>query len=233
LNRILTLVIFGALISCGLIASASAQSGFNRLNFTAGGGPGIGKDDVAAYVGNSPQATLGAGWNFNRMFGVDAEYMYYALGFRPGVIKYQALPGQSGHMNSISLNGIVTVPKHFYKAGAYGIAGIGFYDRSVKLARAQFLPNGYPMQPAWRWWDLNWVDNGSGAVIEQPTSGPPFGETMSSNSKIAGGFNFGGGITYPLSHLNRTKVFVEFRYHRAYQSDGKTIVMPITVGLRW
>jgi hypothetical protein len=235
LNRILTLVIFGALISCGLIASASAQSVFNRLNFTAGGGPGIGRDDVASYVGNSPQATVGAGWNFNRMFGVDAEYMYYALGFRPSVIQSQALPGQSGHMNSISLNGIITVPRHFNKLGAYGIAGIGFYDRSMKLAHSQFLPNGTPMQPAWRWWDLNWVDNNpaQGPVIEQPTPGPPFGETMSSNSKIAGGFNFGGGITYPISHLNRTKVFFEFRYHRAYQSDGKTIVMPITVGLRW
>ncbi|MFY9844500.1 MAG: outer membrane beta-barrel protein [Terriglobales bacterium] len=230
------------LIFCGLIASASAQTesaptkNFNRFNFTAGGVLGIGKDDVASYVGNSPQATFGAGMNYSRLVGFDAEYMYYDLGFRSNVIKDQALPGQSGHMQSFSLDAIVTVPKHLWTIGAYGIFGVGFYDRSVKLAHPQFLANGTPMQPAWRWWDLNWVDNNpaAGPVIQQPgPPGPPFGETMSSNSKIAGGFNFGGGVTYPLNRLKNAKLFVEFRYHRAYQSDGQTIVMPITVGLRW
>jgi len=56
---------------------------------------------------------------------------------------------------------------------------------------------------------------------------------MSSNTKDAGGFNFGGGINYRLNHLHDSRVYLEYRYHRAYQSDGKTIVMPITVGLRW
>ena len=58
-------------------------------------------------------------------------------------------------------------------------------------------------------------------------------QTMSSNSKDAGGFNFGGGVTYRLNHLHNSKLYIEGRYHRAYQSDGKTIVFPITVGLRW
>ncbi len=230
-NRILFLLAF-----CGLIASASAQSNFNRFNFTAGGGLGIGRADVASYVGNSNFGVAGGGINFNRMFGMDAEYMYYDLGFRPGVKLSQALPDQGGNMQSISLDGIVTVPRHFGKLGAYGIFGLGFYRRSVSLARSQFLANGTPMQPAWRWWDLNWVDTNPavGPVIQQPgPPGPPFGETMSSNSKDAGGFNYGGGLTYRLNHLHNSKLYVEWRYHRAYQSDGKTIVMPITVGLRW
>ena len=58
-------------------------------------------------------------------------------------------------------------------------------------------------------------------------------QALSSLSKDAGGFNYGVGVTYPLNALNKAKVFLEFRYHRAYQSDGQTIVMPITVGLRW
>ncbi len=56
---------------------------------------------------------------------------------------------------------------------------------------------------------------------------------MSSNSKVAGGFNYGGGLTYRLNHLHNAKLYLEWRYHRAYQSDGKTIVMPVTVGFRW
>jgi len=106
-NRILFLLAF-----CGLIASASAQSTFNRFNFTAGLGEGIGRDDVASYVGNSFQGVAGAGINFTRMFGIDAEYMYYSLDFRPSVELSQSLNNQSGNMQSISLDGIVNVPRH-------------------------------------------------------------------------------------------------------------------------
>jgi hypothetical protein len=216
------------------VASASAQSTLSRLSYSFGGGPGIGRDDVASFVGNSGQAEFGVGMRLNRLFSVDAEYMYYGLGFRPNVIQQQSLPGQSGHMNSFSLDGIVNVPRHLGKFGAYGIFGVGLYDRSVSLSHSQFLPNGTPWQPAWLWWGLYTVNYGYGPVIQQPgPPGPPYGETMSSNSLIAGGFNYGGGVTYALNHLRNAKFFVEWRYHRAYQSDGKTIVMPVTFGLRW
>lgn len=227
-NRILWLLVF-----CGLVASASAQSNFNRYNFTAGGGLGIGRGDVASYVGNSFQAVVGGGMNFTRMFGADAEYMYYDLGFRPSVEKNQGLANQSGHMQSVSLNGIVNVPRHIGKWGAYGIFGIGFYDRSVALAHSQPLTPGTPCQPAWTWWDLNC---GLNNFIVTP-------QTMSSNSKVAGGFNYGGGLTRRLSSLHGAKFYMEWRYHRAYTHDVaddnfgardlKTIVMPVTVGFRW
>lgn len=213
-NRILLLFTF-----CGLIATASAQSNFNRYSFSVGGGLGIGKDDVAGYVGNSPNAVFGAGMNFTRMFGMDAEYMYYNLDFRPSVIVNQILPDQSGRMQSFSLDGIVNVPKHLGKFAAYGIFGLGFYDRSVSLLHSQTLGAPQPCQPAWRWWDLNCPITTT--------------QTMSSNSRVAGGFNYGGGVTYSLNRFDHAKVYIEWRYHRAYQADGQTIVMPITVGLRW
>jgi hypothetical protein len=216
-NRILVFLAF-----CGIAAAASAQSNFNRYNFTVGGGPGIGKGEVAAFVGNSDQVVLGGGMNFSRMFGVDAEYMYYNLSFRPSVIQNQNLPGAGGHLQSISLDGIVNVPRHLGKFGAYGIFGIGFYRRSVS-ANTQMLQTNYICQPAWvRWWDINCL-NGS----------PQTPQTLSSFSRDAGGFNYGGGLTYRLNHLHNSKLYIEYRYHRAYQADGQTIVLPITVGLRW
>jgi opacity protein-like surface antigen len=215
-NRILFLLAF-----CGLIASASAQSNFNRFNLTAGGGLGIGRGDVASFVGNSFHGVAGGGINFSRMFGMDAEYMYYDLNFRPSVKLGRSLPDQSGNMQSISLDGIVHAPLHS-KFGAYGIFGVGFYRRSVSVP-SRTIQAGTIYQPAWRWWDLTRDINGN----------PIAGQIMSSNSKDAGGFNWGGGVTYRLNHLHSSKIFIEWRYHRAYQSDGKTIVMPITVGLRW
>ena len=215
-NRILL-----GLVICGLIASASAQSDFNRFNFNVGGGLGIGRSYVSAFVGNSYHGVAGGGINFSRMFGVDAEYMYYNLALRPSVIANQSLPGAGGHLQSITVNGIVNVPRHFNKWGAYGILGVGFYQRSVS-ARSQLLTPGTICQDAWvRWWDIS-CTNGA---IQSP-------QTMSSRTKDAGGFNAGGGITYPLTRLH-SKFYLEGRYHRAYQSDGKTIVIPITFGLRW
>jgi outer membrane protein with beta-barrel domain len=209
------------LVFCGLIASASAQSNFNRFNFTVGGGLGIGRGEVAGFVGNSYHGVVGGGMNFSRMFGMDAEYMYYDLGLRPSVSQSQSLNGATGNMQSISLNGIVNAPLHS-KFGAYGIFGVGFYRRSVS-ANKELLPFGATCQPAWaRWWGIDCVNN-----QVQPQ------QTLSSFSRDAGGFNVGGGVTYRLSRLYSTKLFIEGRYHRAYHSDGQTIVFPITVGLRW
>jgi outer membrane protein with beta-barrel domain len=216
-NRILFLLAF-----CGLIASASAQSNFNRFNFTAGGGLGLGRGDVASFVGKSHFGVAGGGVNFSRLFGVDAEYMYYNLDFKPSLMRSQSLADQSGRMQSISLDGIVTAPWHHGKLGAYGIFGVGFYRRSVSVPSRTLGP-GTIYQPAWKWWDIQ--RDASGAIIP--------GQTMSSNSKDAGGFNWGGGVTYRLNHLHNSKVYIEYRYHRAYHSDGKTIVVPIAIGLRW
>jgi hypothetical protein len=169
---------------------------------------------------------VGGGWNFSRMFGVDAEYMFYDLSFRPSVIRSQSLTHPSGHMQSISLDAIVNVPRHFGKLGGYGIFGGGFYRRSVSQTNQPLQPFA-TCQPVWgRWWDINCI----GSVVPPP---PAPAQSLSSLSKDAGGFNFGGGATYPLNSLNNAKLFFEVRYHRAYHSDGQTIVMPITVGLRW
>jgi Outer membrane protein beta-barrel domain len=224
-NRILIL-----LVLCGIAVSASAQSDFSRYNFTAGGGLGIGRGEVAAFVGNSGHAVLGGGMNFNKMFGADAEYMFYNLSFRPSVIQGQSLKnGASGHMQSVSLDGLVNVPYHVGKLGAYGILGVGFYRRSVSANHVP-LPSLAPCQQAWvQWWDVNCI--GNNPPIIPPAPAPA--QTLSSFSKDAGGFNFGGGLTYRVDYLDRAKLFLEFRYHRAYHSDGHTIVMPITVGLRW
>jgi Outer membrane protein beta-barrel domain len=213
------LVLFS--LFCGLIASASAQSDFDRFTFSAGGGLGVGRSYVSAFVGNSLHGVAGAGINFNRLLGIDAEYMYYDLALRPSVSFNQSLPDASGNLQSISVNGIINVPRHLGKWGAYGIFGVGFYRRSVS-ARSQLLSPGTICQDAWvRWWDVNCING----AVQSP-------QTMSSNTRDAGGFNYGGGITYPIPRLH-SKFFLEGRYHRAYQSDGKTIVLPITLGLRW
>jgi Outer membrane protein beta-barrel domain len=211
-----------------VVASAWAQSDeqpkFPRYNFNVGGGLGIGQGVVANFVGNSFQATGGAGMNFNRIFGFSGEYMYYNLNLRPYVRNSQNLPNATGSMSSASLNGLVRSPYHLGRFGTYGIFGVGFFRRTETTH--QFLQVGTICQPAYVWWDV--YCTGNPLSVQNPA-----GVTLSSFSKIAGGYNYGGGITYNLNRWHRAKVYAEWRHQKAYHSDVQTVVWPVTVGLRW
>jgi hypothetical protein len=210
---------------CGLwIAGASAQTNFSRFNIDAGGGFAIGRGDVANFTGTSYNGVVGGGLNLSRKFGVNAEYMYYNLAFKDNVINQQSLPGAKGHLQSVTLNGIYTYPLH-NRWGVYGIGGFGWYQRSVS-ARSEVLSAGTACQPAWIWWGITCTNGHSGFVS------PP-GQTLSSRTLDAIGFDYGGGITYRLPFAHHAKLFAEGRYHRAYTSDVETIVFPVTFGLRW
>lgn len=229
-HRVLSLLVFLAFALLTVSAQETpapeapvAAPSFRRFTFNVGGGLGIGKGDVGRFVGSSYNGVAGAGMNFSRFFGFNAEYMYYGLPFKDSV-RLQQFAGHStsGSVQSASLNGIVT-PLHGHLS-VYGIFGVGFYARNVSSTLGA-VPKGALCQPAWRWWD------------DVCTLTPPFSlvrqETISSNTKDAGGFNFGGGFTYRLKYMHHAKFYVEGRYHRAYHSDGQTTFLPVTVGLRW
>ena len=208
------------------IATASAQSTLKRFNFNVGGGLGIGRGDVGKLVGASPHGEAGFGMNVSRRFGFDAEYMYYDLPLKPSVIQNQfLLPGAGGNVQSGTLNGIVKMP---FFGRAYGIFGVGWYQRNVSNRREPLSP-GTACQPAWRWWDLTCVASSNFGPSVIPNSPA---QAISSNSKGAGGFNAGAGVTYPFKRLH-AKWYLEARYHRAYHSDGQTSFIPVTIGLRW
>jgi opacity protein-like surface antigen len=194
------------------------------LNFDVGGGLGIGRGAVGSFVGGSYFGEAGGGLNLSRMFGFNGEYMYYDLPLKPSLINL-GIPGASGHLHAATLNLIVNAPLQG-RLGAYGIGGVGFYRRSVS-ANEETLLSGASCLGPFVWWGIHCVTSNSGISIVSPS------QTLSSFSKDAGGFNFGGGVTYRLNHLRRAKVFVEARYHRAYHSDRQTTFLPVAVGLRW
>jgi Outer membrane protein beta-barrel domain len=223
-KRTLLWMIFAAL-SIG--STAAQEQKFPRYNFDIGGGYGLGRGDVSRFVGDSYQIEGGAGLNFSRIFGFNAEYMYYSLNLKPSVANSQSINNPSGHMNSWSLDGLVRSPVHLGDWGGYGIFGVGFYQRTVSSTTG-LIHAGAPCQQAWVWWDIYCVAQ----------SGFPYGAVLTaqpllSNTKVAGGFNVGGGITYRLHHFHNANLFAEFRYHRAYTSDVETSVMPISAGFRW
>ncbi|MFZ0478169.1 MAG: outer membrane beta-barrel protein [Terriglobales bacterium] len=227
-NRTLVLLVFVGMMATSALAQFEGESHYPRFNFNAGGGYGIGRGDVGSFVGNSFFGVGGAGVNFGRVFGVSGEFMYYDLGIRPYVRETQGLQSTSGSLQSFSLNGIVRAPYSFSKLSGYGIFGVGFYDRRVSSSSGTIL-GGAIFQPSWIWWDIYCVNVQGQCRV--PSSASP--QTLGSSSKIAGGYNWGGGVTYPLGRWHHAKLYGEFRYHKAYQSDVQTVVWPLTIGLRW
>ena len=222
-NRTLFFLLFWAVVVATATAQTEEKRNYPRFNFNFGGGYGIGRGDAGAFSGNSFLATGGAGWNFNKIFGASAEYMYYDLPIRPSVAIGQKLGSANASLNVISLNGIVRIPYKLGRYGAYGIFGVGFYDRN-SYSNTGLLQVGSVCQPSWRWWDI-YCFNGF------VPSSPP--QSLGSFSKIAGGYNLGGGLTFDLNRWHRAKLYAEFRIHKPYFSDSEMSAWPITVGLRW
>lgn len=223
-NRTLFFLVFMGVVVASGSAQEEGQRNFPRFNFNVGGGYGIGRGDVAGFVGNSFHGTAGAGWNFSRLFGVDAEYMYYDLPIRPSVANRQGLGNANASLNVVSLNGIVRPPYHFGRYGFYGIFGVGFYDRNTYSSTGSV--NLALWQPSWRWWDIYCA----GQPCYVPASPP---QSLGTFTKIAGGYNMGGGLTYSLNRWHHAKVYAEFRMHHPYFSDSSMGAWPFTVGLRW
>lgn len=228
-NRWLGVLVFLGVSAASSVAQFDSNVKFPHLNFNVGTGYAVGRGDVGSFVGNAPFtfAVGGAGLDFNRLLGFSGEYMYYDLTPRRSVSDGQNLGNATGALHSASLNGIIRSPVSLGRYHAYGILGVGFYDRRVS-SNTGLIAAGSIYQPAWVWWDINHYFNPADGLDHTRMN-----QTMGFNSKIAGGYNFGGGITYPLNHLHNASVYAEFRYHKAYQSDVQTIVWPITVGLRW
>lgn len=202
------------------ITPALAQT-FNRFNFNVGGGFGGASGDVGKLTGTSYNGVVGGGLNLSPSFGVNAEYMYFNLSFDDGVKVGQNVPGANGHLQSATLN-LFFNHRLSGNLGVYAIGGGGWYRRSVD-ADTQVLPVGTVCQPAYVLWGIA-CTTGPNRVVNPA-------QTLSSNSMDGGGYNFGGGFTYRISHS--AKIYVEGRYHHVYTSDVHTNVFPVTVGLRW
>lgn len=208
------------LVFCGFAIAAPAQT-FNRFNFNVGGGLGGALGDVGKFTGTSYHGVVGGGLNLTRNFGFKAEYMYFNLHFDDSVKQQQSLPDATGHLHSATLNLFLNFPLG-PKGSVYAIGGAGWYQRAV-ATRSRTLPANALCEPAWKLWGIA-CTTGSPSVVDPA-------QILSSNTVSAGGYNFGGGITYRLTKPMR--LYVEGRYHRANTSDGKTTVFPVTVGLRW
>jgi hypothetical protein len=197
-------------------SSLNAQSDIDRRwDFSVGVGVTPPIADLRSRLNTGWHIAAGAGYNFNRTFGVRVEYMYNGFGVKQSVLNALSVPNGDAHMNSITLDPVF----HFKTMGRFGgylIGGGGFYRRTVQFTQ----PTTAIVDVFDPWWGYL-----GPAII-------PVNRVIGSATSNAGGVNAGLGLDIDLGH-GGAQFYSELRYHYAATHRSRTQLLPITFGVRW
>jgi hypothetical protein len=192
-----------------------------NYNFNFGAGPGFPLGTTSNLAGISYNFVVGGGPNLSSHFKMNAEFMFHGIPPHQSVIDQLGLADVKGRLYSLSANLIAGTMIGSGK-GAYIIAGGGWYRRTLE-AKQRVLQAGTVCSPYWEWWD---VQCGNGIFVTE--------ETIGSRTSSAAGFNVGGGITIRLGDSDSpANFYMEIRYHRAFTRNVDTVVLPLTLGIRF
>ena len=210
--------------------------GSNKIALVVGAGLNLPVGNVRTYNTASYTFTGGAGYNFNKTFGVLGEFHYDHFGLTSDAINYQfnvfsnalSSSGQdptqlagldaNAHVIALTVNPIVNLPATG-KIGGYVTGGVGFYHKTTNFTLPQAVQDYF------------------GNVYYQNIN-------FQSYSANAFGFNGGVGVTYKLSEFSSERLFAEARYDWLKINSNNNIdlypfnrvntsYVPITVGLRF
>ena len=208
--------------------------GSSKIAFVAGGAIAIPVGSTGKYYTPSYAFQAGAGWNFNKMFGVLGEFHYDHFGLTGGNITNQlntyiaegntaaSLQGldANAHVISLTVNPIVNFSSgRNSKLGAYVTGGVGYYRKSTNFT----LP-----------------------VLTQDYFGNVYQQNVNAITYSANSFgaSLGVGLTYKLSEFSSERLFAEGRYdwlkiNSANNPDDyiynrrNTGYIPVEVGIRF
>lgn len=174
--------------------------GSNKYAFLAGGGYTQPIGNTYHYLTPSWGLQVGGGRNFNKDFGLIAQFDYDNFGFNGRTISNQSyiyfgaqnqgLDGNS-HVWSLTLNPTYTISAG-EGLGAYVVGGVGFYH---KTANFTVPATGIYCDPYY------------GICYQYQAN-----ETIDKYTSNAPGFNGGFGLTYKISRFSNERFYAEARY---------------------
>jgi len=224
--------------------SHTNSDGSAKYSFLVGGGFTLPVGGSHNYLATSYNVQAGAARNFNKTFGVQAEFDWDNFGFQTATLNnliaiYNAYPIEAGftqiggtsHVWSFTADPIM----NFYTSdtwGAYVIGGGGFYHKTANFTIPSLAEYCSPFY---------------GCITYQAN------QTIDKYTSNAFGVNAGVGATYKFSRFSSMKFYVEGRYvytfnsPRAFsygdangngfnvfpQNSAKTGFIPITFGVRF
>ncbi|HEY5329281.1 MAG TPA: hypothetical protein VIJ79_05295 [Acidobacteriaceae bacterium] len=177
--------------------------GSDKYTFIAGVGFTIPTGDLSNELTPSYSVQVGGGRNFNKIFGVLAQFDWDNFGFQGSTLNNQeaiyndlfgagAVSGLDGtsHIWSLTLNPVINIPTSG-SVGAYVVGGVGFYHKTANFMVSALVQGydefGYP------------IEYSGNESIDKYTSNAP-------------GFNGGFGLTYKMSQFSNERFYAEVRY---------------------
>lgn len=190
-----------------------------RFNLNFGAGPGFPLSRTSDFANISYHLVAGAGANLHSHVKMNAEFMFHGLPVQQSISDQLGVSNVKGRLYSLTGNLILGTSIGRGK-NVYVIGGGGWYRRTLE-AKQTVLKAGEICEPAWAWWGIECVNG----IF-------PTDVTVGSRTSSAGGFNVGGGFTFPLGESG-AHIYTEVRYHQAFTRSVDTIVLPLTFGIRW
>jgi opacity protein-like surface antigen len=199
-----------------ILASRSfAQDEDNHFTVNIGGGLTTitGRDTGRLDHGGNLQ--VGAGYYFNRVFGITGNFMFNQLGITGSELLRLNVPDGNARVYSFTVDPTLRLPlgQHW---SAYVVAGGGYLRRTVEFTQPT-LAQTFVFDPWWGYFGPALV---------------PVNQILGSVTSNAGAFDVGAGVNIPLP-VPRLHLFVESRYFHGFTDKTNTIIVPITVGIRW
>jgi len=196
------------------------ENRWSKIAFEAGGGFNAPVSDATTFSTYGYNLTLGAGWNFNKIFGALIEYQYLRDKIPGATLAAVGAPGGYTGVWSFTIDPVVNLPTTG-SFGAYFTGGGGFYRKVVTFTTP--VPVLYC-----DYFGFCFIGS-ENAVIGH----------FSSNQ---GGMNIGGGLTWKaFGPDGKAKLFAEARYlwvdspsaSATQQGTGTFTTIPVTIGIRW
>lgn len=194
---------------------AQDESDFHRFTFGGGAGfTGITGYD-AGRLDHGWNLLAGGGLNFNRHFGVTGNFMVNQLGITRSELNALNVPDGNARVYSVTLDPTFRLPLG-HGFSAYLLGGGGYLRRTVEFTRPT-VAETFVFNP---WWGYI----GPARV--------PINQILGTVTSNSGAFDVGGGLSMPLAKTG-AHLFVESRYYHGFTSNSNTMLVPLTVGIRW
>jgi opacity protein-like surface antigen len=198
-----------------LIAFSMSAQEVPPFTFNIGAGFTNPVGNTGSHLDTGWNIGAGAGYNFNSVFAVKAEFQYNDFGINRATLLNIGVPDGSVRLWSLTLNPVVHLNPHRGPVDVYVTGGGGLYHRTQEFT-APTIATVTGFDP---WFGFFFP------VSVQAN------QVLASNTVNKPGFNVGMGLSFGTKW--KAKAYAEARYHRMFIGDFHMDYLPVTFGIRF
>jgi len=203
-------------LSFGLASRSLAQEEpEHHFSANIGGGFTAITGSEAGKLDHGGNFQAGAGYFFNRYFGVTGNFMFNGLGITGSELARLNQPDGNARVYTFTVDPTLRA-RLGSRANVYVLAGGGYFRRTVQFTQPT-LAQTVIFDPWWGYF-------GPGLI--------PVNQVLGSFTSNSGAFDVGAGINIRPTSA-RLYLYIESRYMRGFTSNSDTSVVPIVFGVRW